>query len=344
MAKEPGKPSDGISASEPEDARADMWEATFFSPDGEEVSSQRTSNPEAPPNQDGPQDGPTTIPKPPITTTTPVISDNDPAFQQRLSNEAAASVEDHADELGEALHTKFMQLLNDKISETDGHLTPADVVEMGEEFKTQLEDIKTSFLAAVESYTLARERSRIDSVRTHLFTRLMVRKFEHRLRDERTLKEHPEFLSRRMLPGFGTMLSMMFGKPKLASYEKRIKAVAERLSHENGGQIDWEQFYREPEIKKLALRAEIEIAQNFQNINKRMDWMVAMINSNLIPADDQWIGSEWAFNDTAAAKLLTSLFVDLRAALKNPNARQRFSETLGADAVVTLDQVALRFC
>jgi hypothetical protein len=339
MAREPENPNNDTGSSESDDARSDLKEATFFSPDGKEVGSQRATNPETPPTQDGPA----TITKPSIATAASASSDDDPALQQRLSKEAAASVDDHADDLGEALHAKFMQLLNNKISETGGHLTPSDVEEMGEEFKIHIEDIKTAFLAAVESYTLARERSRIDSVRTHLFTRLMVRKFEHRLRDENTLKQHPEFLSRRMLPGFGIMLSMMFGKPKLASYEKRIKAVAERLSHESGGQIDWDQFYREPEIKKLALRAEIEIAQNFQNIDKRKDWMVAMINSNLIPSDDQWGGAEWTFNDDAATKLLTSLFVDLRAALKNPNARQRFSETLDADTIVTLDQVAQRF-
>ena len=68
-----------------------------------------------------------------------------------------------------------------------------------------------------------------------------------------------------------------------------------------------------------------------------------MINSNLIPGDDIRTGAEWTFNDAAAAQLLTSLFVDVRAALKNPNARERFAATLGQEAVGSLDNVVQRF-
>lgn len=139
------------------------------------------------------------------------------------------------------------------------------------------------------------------------------------------------------------MLSMMFGKPRLASYEKRAAAVAERLKNQNGGQIDWEQFYNAPEIKKLALSAEIEIARNFKQVDKRLDWMISMINSNLIPADDKWLGAEWTFNPEAATKMLSALFVDLRSALKNPNARRKFADSLGEETLTILDGVALRF-
>ncbi len=335
MAKEPNTPSGSNQPPDPEDARAEFWEATFFSPDGAELSEKHSIAEEpapAEPRVAGQAE--------------PAIKQTEretPARQDSISREAHISADQHAEDLGEAMHAKFMHLLNAKMEETGGHLTPEDVEEMGEEFRDNLDDIKTAFVKAVESYTLARERGRIDSARTHLFTRLMVRKFEHRLRDERTLREKPDYLSRRMLPGFANMLSMMFGKPKLADYENRIKIVTDKMRNANGGHIDWEEFYRTPEIKKLALRAEIEIAQNFRNIDKRFQWMVAMINSNLIPADDIRTGAEWTFNDAAATKLLTSLFADVRAALKNPNARERFTATLGEEAVGMLDNVALRF-
>lgn len=342
MAKTPGLPPDSGESIAPEDARAEFWEATFFSADGKEITTQNQA-----PKASAP-DTPTMKPVPaqPVAAAAAASAtdqDIDHAFNERLSREAAASVEKHADDLGEALHAKFMHLLTSKLEQTGGRLSADDVAEMGEEFKDNIEDIKTAFLDAVESYTLAREQRRLESVRENYFTRLMVRKFEHRFRDERKLIDQPEYLSRRMLPGFASMLSMMFGKPQLASYEKRIRAVAERLKHENGGDLDWEQFYRTPEIKKLALRAEIEIAQNFRDINKRLSWMIAMINSNLIPPDDRWAGAEWNLNEEAASKMLTSLFADLRAALKNPNARERFGDSLGEEAIAVLDGVATRF-
>lgn len=341
MAKEPGtKPRDG-GAPSPEDARAEFWEATFFSPDGKKVGGQEVerSKPSAPARQPA-QAG--TAPRSPASAS----AAEDPeraAYDRRVARESVSEVEKEVDDLGEALHAKFMNLLSAKIAEKGGQITADDVQEMGEEFRENLEDIKTAFLKAVESYTLARERRRVESARNDHFTRLLVRKFEHRFRDERKLQGDPSYLSRRMLPGFTTMLSMMFGKPQLASYEKRINAVIERLKHENKGEMDWEAFYRAPEIKKLMLRAEIEIAQNFRNIDKRLAWMVAMINSNLIPADEHMMGTEWVFNEDAASKLLAALFADLRAALRNDNARERFAESMDSETMATLEQVASRF-
>ncbi len=335
MAKDINPPTDGNQPPDPEDARAEFWEATFFSPEGTEIATQET-DPKPAPSAEPPRTPVANIPA-------PCDSGEDKVLRERIDREAMESAETHAEELGEALHAKFMHLLTERLEKTGGQLTHEDVEEMGEEFRENLKEIKTAFLNAVESYTLARERTRVEKARSHLFTRLIVRKFEHRLRDEKTLRDSPEFLSRRMLPGFSTMLSMMFGKPKLASYEKRIKAVAERLKNESGGHLDWDEFYRSPEIKKLTLRAEIEIAQNFRNVDKRFQWMVAMINSNLIPADDHWLGVEWSFNEDAARKMLASLFADLRAALKNPNARERFGQSLGDETLGVLDSVATHF-
>jgi len=336
MAKEPGGPPGGNDIPSMADERADHWEATFFSPDGNRISEQSVTEAAEKPAE-------TPSPSPVASAAAVSTKSDDPAYEKRIAREAFSDVEKHADDLGEALHAKFMQLLSAKVEEKNGHLTAEDVKEMGDEFKTNLEDIKTAFLDAVESYTLARERLRVESARHDHFTRLLMRKFEHRFRDERKLQNEPEFLSRRMIPGFSSMLSLMFGKPQLASYQKRINAVIERLKHENNGEINWGLFYRSPEIKKLTLRAEIEIAQNFKDANKRLAWMVAMINSNLIPAEDHWMGTEWTFNEEAARKMLGALFSDLRAALQNANARERIGESLGSDVLNTLETVATQF-
>ncbi|MEK9752048.1 MAG: hypothetical protein VW338_02400 [Rhodospirillaceae bacterium] len=340
MAKEPGsRQGDGASPS-PEDARADFWEATFFSPDGKQVGNQSAERPARETTAEPSEQRAVPAQRPAGTPTDEAEAD---AYKRRISREAFSDVEQEADDLGEALHAKFMSLLTAKIEEKDGQITADDVQEMGDEFRENLEDIKTAFLKAVKTYTLARKRRRVESARSDHFTRLLVRKFEHRFRDERKLQADPSYLSRRMIPGFSNMLSLMFGNPQLASYEKRVNAVIERLKHENRGELDWEMFYRSPEIKKLMLRAEIEIAQNFRNVEKRLTWMVAMINSNLIPADEHLMGTEWTFNEEAATRLLAALFSDLRAALRNENARDRFAESLGNETITTLEKVAARF-
>ena len=146
-----------------------------------------------------------------------------------------------------------MQLLTAKLRAKDGKLTPADVKEMGDAFRRELKVIESVFLDAIKTYTLGQAAEREKQNRTHFFRRLLVRKFEDRFADERTLRERPEMLSRRMLPGFFNMLAVMFGKPKLENYEKQAEKVAAQLSRRSGGDHDWSSFYRTQEASRIAL-------------------------------------------------------------------------------------------
>jgi hypothetical protein len=167
----------------------------------------------------------------------------DPAPEDRLAgNGVATMVHETSEELGEALHGKFVQLLTDKLRSKDGRLSPADVAEMGEAFRRELKVIETVFLDAIKSYTQGRMEGRKAQNRSRLFHRLLMRKFEDRFADERALKDKPNFLSRRMLPGFFHMLPLMFGKPKLDTYEKQTEKVAERLGGTADGVLDWSTF------------------------------------------------------------------------------------------------------
>jgi len=109
--------------------------------------------------------------------------DMNPALLKRLSAEAAKSAENQADDLADAIYTKFMTLLSDHITAKGGSLTMDDVAEMGEEFRTEIGIIKDTFLNAVETYAQARERNRVTSARGQIFNRLVIQRFEHRLAD-----------------------------------------------------------------------------------------------------------------------------------------------------------------
>jgi hypothetical protein len=255
----------------------------------------------------------------------------------------AAVVHEKSEELGEALHGKFVQLLSAKLRAKDGKLTPADVKEMGDAFRRELKVIETVFLDAIKTYALGQAADRQKQNRTHFFRRLLVRKFEDRFADERTLRERPEMLSRRMLPGFFNMLAVMFGKPKLENYEKQAEKVAAQLSRRSGGDHDWSSFYRTQEASRIALQAEIEIASYFRDIEKRLNWMIAVVNSSTIPPKETAAGEPWVFNQPAAENLLTGLFRDVGPALKQDQARQALTKQVGNETLETLDKVARRF-
>jgi hypothetical protein len=272
-----------------------------------------------------------------------VPRDASPALNKRLDAEAATTTDEQADDLAEAIYAKFMTLLTDSITEKGGNLTLDDVDEMGETFKAQMGDIKETFLNAVETYTQAREKNRVSSERGSVYHRIMIHPFEHRLASEKDLNENPDHLSRRMLPGFYNVMSMMFGPPKLARYEEKTKLAIDRLLKESNGRIEWEDVYLTPEIRRISLRSQIDVARHFKDIEKRLDWMVAMVNSNTIPLEDGKSSSGWTFTRETAEILLNDLFHDLRSALKNPSTRQRFTTELGGETMDILDAVTKRF-
>ena len=328
MAKEPNLPTNDGNTT---DDRHEVWETQFFGSDGSLLGQEE-------PLESEPSE-PELVGKP---EPADPAADSNPALAKRLANTASQAAQDKADDLGDLLHTKFMQLLNDKVRDTDGHLTPADITEMGNDFRDSLDGIKTAFLEAVESYTLAREKNRIDQTRGNLFQRLMVKKFESQFIDEKALQDRPEFLSRRMLPGFFIMVTMMFGEPKLADFERRTNKMIDQLRIAQGGQLEWDDVYKSSEARKITLLAEVEIAQHFREYEKRLEWMVAMVNSNLISLDESPYSTPWVFNQRAAINLLTELFRDLSTALDSPNTRKTFIDRLGNETVGILDTVILR--
>ncbi len=325
MAKRPQDPQDGDHQT---DARQNNWEDTAFGR-GERGTGIRPTPAGHRPDA--------------ARHAAPGGADGETAVAERDASQAVVEAKRHAEELGEALHAKFMQLLNDKVRETDGRLTPDDVDEMGAEFRRELETIETVFLKLVETYALAQTDRRPEQDRSQFFYRLMVGKLSDRFADERTLRSHPDLLSRRMLPGFFSMLSLMFGRPRIEDYEQRMQKLVDQHQANNNGQVDWDELERSPEARRISLRAEIEIAKFFSNIDKRFDWMIAIVNSNIIPPDDRHPHEPWAFNTDAAEALLAGLFRDVRPALENQSSRETFVARMGADTVATLDRVVQRF-
>lgn len=259
------------------------------------------------------------------------------------SNRDTAGLQERAHELGEALYAKFMHILTEKVEEKSGIIEPDDITSMGEEFRKELQSIEDAFLDAVETYAQAQLQPREAEKRTKPFHRLMVHNFSRRFADERTLRANPALLSRRMLPGFFNVLLLMLGPDRLADYEKRADKIVQDAGVDQDHPCDWEQVYAAPAAKRLCLKAEIEIAQFFVQTEKRLQWMIAVINSNLITLDNDASGDAWTLNTTAAENLLSSLFRDLRAALTRPQTRTKIEDRMGTPSLNLLDVIVQRF-
>ena len=107
--------------------------------------------------------------------------------------------------------------------------------------------------------------------------------------------------------------------------------------------MDWAEVYRSPGARRLCFQAEVEIAKHFTEMEKRLNWMVAVLNANLIPAEKGSRAGGWEVNRRNAALMLSALIRDLRAALSNRKARQSMENKMGPETVTLLHAITQRF-
>jgi len=253
------------------------------------------------------------------------------ASDKRLG--ADASAEDYAEDIAELIEQKFMGLLRQRLARSDGRLNEEDLAEMSTEFREHMGEIRNIFLDAVKSYANASRRSLSEEHRTNAFHRLMVHRFEERLAPDNALDKTPDRLSRRMLPGFFSMLSLMVGQDNLAKFHRQTDTLVNRLRAELGDKFDWADVYDSKEGRRIALRAEILIARNFRDVEKRIAWLVAFINGNLIAIKRALPGADWSFSEPAARNLLRDLFSGIRATMINKARRDALAHSLDEKTV-----------
>ncbi len=281
----------------------------------------------------------TTASAPAAAETPPPASAEQRAAAKRLAREAVASAQEHVEGLGNLIHQKFMDMLKRRVTAKGGHLDDDDIAEMDAEFRVGMKEIETVFLTAAESFAKARERNRAESERGNAFQRLMVHTFETRLAPDAVVAREPDRLSRRILPGFFNALSLMIGPDNLSRFQKSASELADRMHRKLGDNFTWNEVYKTRESHRITLRAEILIAQHFKDMDKRVDWLVAMINSNMIPADPERPGANWSLTEDAARALLHDLFADLRTTLTKSGTHDALAREIDAKTLQVLESV-----
>ena len=62
-----------------------------------------------------------------------------------------------------------------------------------------------------------------------------------------------------------------------------MKNFLESYLHHGGDEFDWAVAYDARDIKIILLDALMPIAQHFEDLDKRRDWFLALVNSHLSP-------------------------------------------------------------
>lgn len=156
-----------------------------------------------------------------------------------------------------------------------------------------------------------------DERRRHPFERLLVKRFAHLLpaRSGDDGVSDGAVLSRRLIPGLMTAVVTMIGFDAYHEAEEITRAHVERLRASGSLPVNWDMVAHEPDVELHMDRVLAIIAGYFAQFDKRVQWMVSVINSHLGPRPPEDGSVVWAMGERKAIALLSALYKDLRRRL-----------------------------
>jgi len=220
-----------------------------------------------------------------------------------------------SDALATTMVQGFVEQMKAAAKAKGGHLSVQDMESMQEDFDRQTQALSGALEKSFGAYVKAQERSTWDQQRNFPFDRLMVKKFSDLFKDGNGLG--PDDLCRRMLPGFFVALGMMLGPDVIEGYQEKLRVVVARVRDDIQGVFNWENVYRDQTAKGISLSAEVEIAQHFDEYEKRAEWFINMINGHLtaVDADAHANVRNWRISAQGFKAFLRGMLSDLRAQL-----------------------------
>lgn len=218
----------------------------------------------------------------------------------------------------------------------DGRLPVARVRSLAEGF---LDDYRKVSHAPVEHCLTLHEALRWDERRRHPFERLLTRRFAHLLpkREGDEGVREGAVLSRRLIPGFMVAVTKMIGIDHYADCEARIREAVDAAKAESPAPVDWTRLANRPEVRAQIDQALADMAPYFVDLEKRLDWLVSVINGHLGPPPPEDGDHVWVMDEQSALLLTQALYADTRKLLRD--APHVLEETVGAGGLSALRQL-----
>lgn len=191
-----------------------------------------------------------------------------------------------------------------------------------------------------EDCSRAREAAMWEQARRFPFDRILMRRFAHlfpaRTGDDGGASTRPT-LSRRVIPGINLAVHMMIGPFLYEQCQRKSQAIVDR-HREDGGGPDWEAVYADPEAQILANDVLAVVAHYFANFQKRREWFLSLVNSNLGPAAKDAPDATWQLDATAFRALMFALFDDMRRQMETARGAARLRKRYGEQTTEALQE------
>ena len=262
----------------------------------------------------------------------PVAAAPEPKKRKRMSTDP----QEQGRMVAESVVGGFVGALRGQAAKRGGQLTVDDVEALSQSFERQADVLAETFSRQLKGFAEARNKSHWTQERVNSLNRLVVKKFSHLLVDETDIGKKPEGLSRRILPGFFHALEMMIGVEHLNEFESQANRIVEKLRQKFGAEFSWDHAYAHREAKALVLDVLVAAAPHFEDLEKRLEWMRELINSNMPPPKPASGNPSWTLDAIGLVRLMDALFADLRVALEDDLGRLRITKRHGFEVLEAL--------
>ncbi len=228
----------------------------------------------------------------------------------------------------------FVDVLKARAAKRGGHLLPEDVEALSASFEKQTEKLASSLARTMSMMADASNKTQWDPERVNVFDRVLVKQFSHLLGDDEKAAKNPKVISRRALAGLFSSIRMMCGPERIEQLEQDAYLVMQRVRDDMKDDFEWEVVYDDPRTKHMIRDLCIDIAPHFMELDKRMEWLLSVVNSNLTPPSAPHSpGANWSLSDQGLFLLLEALFEELFSTMDSDMGRLRVTKRYGVDAL-----------
>lgn len=243
-----------------------------------------------------------------------------------------ASAKEQSKALAQSTVGSFVSQLKQAANANGGMLSVQDLDAMQDSFAQKTREMQAQIEATLDNYAEAREQQKWNKSRVDPFYRLMVKPYAHLFSEKPSRKG----VTRRMLPGYFTAIGMLLGPDNVTNYHERCRSIVARLKSEAGDEhFDWDAFYAERDALTVRLDAQVIIAGQFSDYDRRSVWFINLVNSHLAPLGDSATEGErrWILEEQGFRRMLDAMLSDLRKVLSSEKGRERLINRHGAEVV-----------
>lgn len=239
--------------------------------------------------------------------------------------------------IAESMVDGFVDVIRARAAKRGGHLLPEDIDALSKSFEEQTHKLAASLSRTISMMAEAHSKAQWDPERVNVFDRVLVKQFSHLLGDDEKAIQDPEIVSRRALAGLFAAIRMMCGPARVEQLEQDAYLVMQRVRDDMKDDFEWETVYDDPRTKHMIRDLSVDIAPHFIELDKRMDWLLSVVNGNLTPPSaPHATGADWVLSEQGLFVLLEALFEEIFQTIESDMGRLRVTKRYGVD---TLDLV-----